>query len=158
MKRMGVSPVAALHFKQKQQDLKANRIDQIREEERNKEEKKRLEIEQSEFIGTPPNQKGSQDIDMHAIKAKAQAKNQQSTKHKLYLSHLSMYRQSKYAKEVEDSKFENVKKSLKQMAVHLSHERERIFVPKESYDKVFKDANHFSNVGDSGYEYFYPEN
>ena len=70
-KRMGVSPVAALHYKQRQQDLKANRIDQIREEERQKAERKRMEAERSEFITTPPVVKTDQGIDMHAIKAKA---------------------------------------------------------------------------------------
>ena len=43
------------------------------------------------------------------------------------------------------------------MAVHIQEERDRIFVPKESYDRVLRDANHFSNVGDSKYEYFFPE-
>ena len=44
------------------------------------------------------------------------------------------------------------------MAVHLEEERDRIFIQKEGHEKVLKDTNHFSIIGDSGFEYFYPEN
>jgi hypothetical protein len=43
------------------------------------------------------------------------------------------------------------------MQSHIEQERDRVFVPMEAYERVFRDANHFTNIADSQYEYFFPE-
>ena len=57
---------------------------------------------------------------MNEIKNKAMARNKPNQKqYKLYLSHMSSQRQSKYQKEIDDSRYEQVKKSLQLVKVHI---------------------------------------
>ena len=39
----------------------------------------------------------------------------------------------------------------------IEQERDRVFIPAEAYERVFRDANHFTNIADHHYEYFFPE-
>lgn len=99
----------------------------------------------------------SNQIDMQAIKAKASSKNQATTSCSLILTHMSDQRKTKYSKEIDDSKYEQVKKSLIQMQLHIEQERDRVYVLREAYERVFRDANHFTNIADSKYQYFFAE-
>ena len=122
-----------------QREVKASRIDNPDEDDKNKKKPR------------------TQQIDMQAIKAKASSKGQNSTSCNLLLTHMSDQRKTKYSKEIEDSKYEQVKKSLIQMETHIEQEKDRVYVPREAYERVFRDANHFTNIADSGYLYFFAE-
>ena len=86
-------------------------------------------------------------IDMNEIKKKALARNKPNHKrHKLYLSHNSSQRQNKYQKEIEDSRVEQVKKSLLHLKVHILQEQERVFYkrdPQGGYKYVDLDFSNY---------------
>ena len=113
-------------------------------------------LEPDQDTKSDPRLQNVKSIDMKAIISKASAKFNLSTKHRLHLSHLSDTR-CKYDREIEESKQEQVKKSLLKMQKHIRQEQDRIFVERAAYDEVLHDANHFTSIANSRHAYRFPE-
>jgi len=138
-------PMNAIRVKTLEKQRQEARVNEIRMEAYQKTQSRKMKEEMASLgaDGLPQKAKA---FDMDALIARAQSQNHQGSKHQLYLSHKSNTRQNKYAKEIEDSHFEQIKNSYLEMLAHVAQEKQRVFIPRQTYELTYKDATAHSQV------------